>query len=160
MKLFDSKNKEFIRWCNLYVESSGEKAIIVSCFNHGGLSAKIPGTAEIVNNENMSALGTAIIDKLKECTYKPEFDYSTHKKSDWPAFIASGLKTIKTFEKTFIQYQVRGVNESNLIYEIRSPELGNNISLRLSFNANDPASNIAQNIIKLNDFFNKCKKIT
>ena len=158
--MFKLKKTKFIRWCNLYIEASGEKAIVVSCFNHGGLSAEIPGSAEIINNENISDLGTATIKKINECTYDQKFDYSAHTKSDWPAYMASGLKTVKTFEKTFIQYQVRGVNESNLFYEICSPELDNNISLRISFNANDQASKIGQIIIKLNDFFKKCKKIT
>lgn len=128
--------------------------------NHGGLFAEIPDQSSECALSEDTELGSLIKEKLECCKYKSNFDYSKHTKKDWPAYVLSGLKTMKAFEKQFICYSIRGINESNHFYRIESPELGNNIRLSILSSASEIDSQIGTEALKLHKFYLKSEEIT
>ncbi len=83
------------------------------------------------------ALKGAIQAALDCCEYEESFNYYGQKRTDWPAFQASGYKTVKRFEADFIRLGIRGANEKNFFYEVSSPEFGDfGLHLKIVVNAN------------------------
>lgn len=91
-------------------------------FNHGGATAEKPGEASIIRFSDAQALTNAVKFALQNCEYRESFDYGRQNRVDWPAFQASGYKSVSGFESAFIRLEVRGVNNANLYYDITSPE--------------------------------------
>jgi hypothetical protein len=116
--------REFFRAANVYCRSDADQAIVVSVYNHGGLMAEKPGGASIVKLSDPAALHEAVRAALDACEYAEDFNYSQTKPSDWPAYQASGYKTVKKFEAEFIRLPVKGVNEKNFFYDVTTPDFG------------------------------------
>ncbi|HEX2751412.1 MAG TPA: hypothetical protein VHM91_25605 [Verrucomicrobiales bacterium] len=109
---------------------------MASVFNHGGLIAEKPGGSVVVKFSEPAAIHSAILAALEACEYEETFNYSGRKKSDWPAWQASGCKTIKQFETGFVRLSVKGVNAKNLFYAVTTPEFGDyELHLAISVNA-------------------------
>jgi hypothetical protein len=104
---------------------------VAAVYEHGGMTAEKPGGTSNIAFADPIALNHAIRDALEACEFKAKFDYSNQKGSDWPAFQASGYKTIRKFEASFIRIDIRGANEKNAIYEASTQELGE-FGLRLN----------------------------
>lgn len=145
--------KKYVRFCHLYLEKDGERALVAACYNHAGLFAEIPNSVGETRQSETSLLGTLILETLASCVFQEDFDYSQRKAKDWPAYITSGLKTITSFETQFLCYTIEGVNESNLSYRVTSPRLRNNIELSLLFNASELAFQIGIDTVKLHRFY-------
>jgi hypothetical protein len=118
------KEREFFRACNVYCRPESDQAIVAAVLNHGGLMHEKSGGASEVAFSDASALGRAIRYAIDCCEYGGDFDYSGSKLKDWPAFQASGYKTVKRFEADFIRLLIKGVNEKNFFYDLISPEFG------------------------------------
>ena len=116
--------REFFKACNVYCRPEADQVIVASVFNHGGLMAEKPGGSTIARFSDSAALNAAVRDALEACEYNEQFNYSDQRKSDWPAYQASGYKTMKRFEAEFIRLLVKGVNEKNFFYDVISPEFG------------------------------------
>lgn len=116
--------RQFFRACNLYCRVESNQVIVASVFNHGGPTAEQPGAATIAKFSDAAELNDAIQSSLDCCEYKEDFNYSQLKRSDWPAYQASGYKKIKRFEGDFIRFYVKGVNDANLFYAVTAPEFG------------------------------------
>src|SRR5690606_7976897 len=158
MKLFSRKEEE--RQCahvaNVYIGS--ESVIIAPCFNHGALSAEIPDEAVKIPLADESSLGEVLKSKWAQSCHKGPTGYSKSTKNDWPAYVISGMKTAKEFEKQYTRYCVRGVNGSNLIYTIRSPRLRNGIELQLAFNATEIPFQVGIELLKIHGFYQQCSQ--
>lgn len=144
----------------MYLLREGGTAIIASTYNHGGLFAEKPEGAVSRKASIIEALGQQIKQKLDECEYKEEFNYSGAKKRDWPAYKEAGLKTIKTFESNFARYSIRGANDANIIWQIASPELENGVDLHSTISASASAAEIGEWVNKFHDFFLKVERVT
>lgn len=120
----------FIRYCGVYCNSHAENAIVTAMFNHGGPIAEIPGGAVSVTYTDQKAMDQAVREALEGCIYELDYNYKDSKRSDWPAFKASGYRTIRKFEADYVYLRVKGANASNLYYFLESPEFGAN-SIRL-----------------------------
>src|SRR4051794_34486291 len=134
--LFGALMREYFRACNVYCRPETNRAIVAAVYNHGGLTAEKPGGAAAVAFADAEALTRAIQAALDGCEYGGEFDYSGLRRTDWPAFRASGYKVVRRFEADFIRLGVRGVNEKNLFYAVTSPEFGDfGLHLKVTVNA-------------------------
>ena len=116
--------REYFRACNVYCRPEADQAIVAAVYNHGGFMAEKPGRATLVKFSDSANLHEAICAALDECEYGEDFNYSDRKKSDWPAYQASGYKSMKRFEEEFIRLLVQGVNEKNYFYDVTTPEFG------------------------------------
>jgi hypothetical protein len=127
---------EYFRACNVYCRPDADQVIVASVYNHGGLMAEKQGGASIVKFSDPASLHDAIRAALDACEYDAHFNYSDQKKSDWPAYQASGYKTMKKFEAEFIRLLVKGVNEKNFFYDVTTPEFGElGLHLRVTVNS-------------------------
>lgn len=97
--------------------------------------AEKPGGTKVVKFSDSAELHEAVRAALNACEYEENFNYSDQKKSDWPAYQASGFKTIKRFEAEFIRLLVKGVNEKNLFYDVTTPAFGD-LGLHLTVTVN------------------------
>jgi len=132
----DVPAREFFKACNVYCRPDADQVIVASVYNHGGLMAEKPGGALIVKYSDSVALNAAVRAALDACEYEEDFNYSDQKKSDWPAFQASGYKTMKRFEADFIRLLVKGTNEKNFFYDVTTPEFGDfGMHLTITVNA-------------------------
>jgi hypothetical protein len=137
---FGGVMREFFKACNVYCHPESNQAIVAAVYNHGGLTAEKPGGAAVVPLADSHALKHAIQAALDSCEYEENFNYSGLKRTDWPAFQASGYKTVKRFEGEFIRLHMRGVNEKNLLYEVTSPTFGDfGLHLKVIVNASTEA---------------------
>src|SRR5688572_18467745 len=67
-------------------------------------------------------LGTAVASAMKQ-TARRTRNLRDVKASDWPAYRASGEKSIRQFERLFVAIEVEGANEANLVAVVTgSPE--------------------------------------
>lgn len=67
-----------------------------------------------ISDENF---GEAIKRNLDKFRVK-EDDLTKRKLTDWPSYKASGLKTVKEFEKKYLRISISGANEANLILDL------------------------------------------
>lgn len=129
--------REFFRACNVYCQPEVDQVVVAAVYNHGGLLAEMPGRATIGKFSDSVKLHDAVRAALGACEYEPDFDYFHRKRSDWPAYQASGYKTIKRFEAEFIRLMVKGGTEKNAWYDVTSPEFGElGLHLTVTVNAN------------------------
>jgi hypothetical protein len=129
--------REFFRACNVYCRPESNQVIVAAVYNHGGLTAEMPAGASVFAFSDSDALKRAIQAALDRCEYEEKFNYSGLKPTDWPAFQASGYKTVKRFETEFIPLAIRGVNVKNFFYEVSSPGFGDfGLHLKIVVNAN------------------------
>ena len=115
-----------------------------------------------VSKSNLSdpkSLGELVKEKFDSCEYEEEFDYSKQKKSDWPAYQASSIKTIKEFERQYIWYRIRGANEYNITYIIESPNLSNDVHLTKAFTMGTDAVGIVSMLSDFHRFFQKVENV-
>jgi hypothetical protein len=64
-----------------------------------------------------------------------ECEARIQKKSDWPSYRASGIRSIREFEKTFLSIGVIAVNETELFYDAATqPDGEEEISLHTTLN--------------------------
>ncbi len=122
--------REFIRWCDVFVDSAGQHVIVAACFNHGGLSAEMPDGAAVHDAGDVAVVGAAVHSALEQCRFEKAFNYSAAKKSEWPAYRVSGVRSMRQFEQEWTRLQVRGANEYNVTWEVSGPEIGDH-GLRL-----------------------------
>ncbi|MBI3407960.1 MAG: hypothetical protein HY040_06345 [Planctomycetes bacterium] len=129
--------REYFKACNVYCRPESNQAIVAAVFNHGGMTAEKPGDTSVVAFSDSEALKRTIKAALDRCEYEENCNYLGSKRTDWPAFQASGYKTVKRFEADFIRLDIRGVNEKNFFYEATSPDFGDfGLHLKLIVNAN------------------------
>ena len=130
------KKHKLIKSATVYI-SPGYNRIIIAPkhINQDGIQYEQDACFVYELNVNEEKLGTEIINCLNLYSYK-EAQLQFLKRSDWPAFRYSNLKTIKTFQENYIGIDVSGVNDSNLILRIECP-IGKTdllISSYISFN--------------------------
>lgn len=121
----------FVRACALYAPVEGETALVAAMFNHGGLFAERDDGVVAVPARDAVAIGRAVREALDGTVYETEFNYRESKKTDWPAFRASGCRSVAAFERQFGRFYITGSDASNTLYRIESPVIGR-FSLRLT----------------------------
>ena len=147
---------EFFRACKLYCQPDVDQAIVVAVYNHAGLIAEKSGGAIVVKFSNSVALHDSVRGALEACEYEANFDYSDQRRSDWPAYRASGCKSIERFESEFIALLVKGVNEKNHFYDLNSPGFGE-CGLHLTVTVNASSGNYAEAVHYLVNSYLACK---
>jgi hypothetical protein len=127
-------SKDFVRACNVYISRKRGQVMVASVFNHAGLWVESP-TPVLESMNEPAVLGAQVKEQLAACVFEPEFNYRDRKKSEWPAYRASGHPSMSAFEKEFARYIVHGANEANLIWVAESGKVNNEFTLKSSINA-------------------------
>jgi hypothetical protein len=150
--------REYFRACNVYCQPAVDQVVVAAVYNHGGLMAEMPGGATVVKFTDTKTLHEAVRSALENCVYEENFNYSDLKRSDWPAYQASGYKTIKRFEADFVMLLVKGVNDANLFYDVTAPEFGK-LGLHLTVTVNGHSGNYGEAIHYIIQSYMACKAI-
>ncbi len=111
----------FVRWCNVYLEIDGDRAIVATCFNHDGLCAEMPDGSVVIDARGDGELGQAVLSALASCEHRSDFNYRDSKPSDWPAYQASKERSIRAFEQRWRYLMVRGANSHNVTWQLEAP---------------------------------------
>ena len=117
MKWFKSKNekKQFPKMITAYLSQEYDKILLAPFFVDESWMHYEQNEIEVLKFDvSDQILGESIKHNLNLFAEKND-DLTKRNKSDWPAFKASNLKTIKEFEAKFSRISISGLNEANLI---------------------------------------------
>ena len=88
-------------------------------------------------------LGQITLNALRATRIKILNINTMRKKSDWPAFKISKVKSMRKFEQDFICMHIRAANEMNLIYQIDGdPYVGSELHVSASISSAAKPENI------------------
>lgn len=107
----------------VFIARSGERAVVVTMHvNEYGILFEDDSARILEAPLSPDAIGTAVRAAMMG-TARRSRDLRQARMSDWPAFRASGLRTVKSFEAEFIAIDVDAANDANLVAVITgSPE--------------------------------------
>jgi hypothetical protein len=141
----------FVRCCNVYLPAAGGQVLIAGMCNHGGLFAEVEGGVEAWAPGEPHELGELLSRKLEECRFSEGFD-AARRRTEWPAYRASGMKTTKEFERRYTAYFVRGANAANVTWQIESPRFVNEASLVSSRSAGTSHADMGRWVLDFHRF--------
>lgn len=141
--------KQFQRACVVYFERDGDRVLIASLLNRDDIWTEQPDGVVVVNRMEPIGLGEALKAQLAKCVMQPAFNFRGMKKADWPAFIASGARSITAFEKAYARYNVAGANEANLFWVAESGKVNNEFTLKSSINAHADAPETGEWMVRM-----------
>jgi hypothetical protein len=116
--LFPRKPAE--RGAAVFIDRAGSQAIVVAMHYNGvgGFLFEDEQPTVVAAPIESPVLGTTILAALCRTEVRPETSHRDSKKSAWPAYRASGSKSIRAFEAEYLRLQVRGANTANVTYVI------------------------------------------
>ncbi len=122
MMLFKrSKNPQLKKSVAVYISYLHGKIIICPRHqNNAGIRYEQDLCSLLALPVEPSTLGDEVLRNFHLFSLKDK-NLRDQKKSDWPAFKFSTLKTVKAFEESYFFLDVSGNNESNLILTIEAP---------------------------------------
>ncbi len=122
--MFFRKNRELQKSVTLYISKAHNKIIVCPrCVNNAGIIYEHEPCTLLNFPPDHSVLGEEVLRNFHLFGLKDK-NLRDQKKSDWPAFKSSGLKTIKSFEDSFVPIFISGNNESNIMLSIEAPLAG------------------------------------
>jgi hypothetical protein len=126
----DPSTSRIRRHACVFISRDGGRTIVVTMHhNQDGVLCE-DQTPIVLESPSDLVLGESAFAALK-ATSRIVLDLRNFKASDWPAYIASGERSIREFEKDFVAVHISAANEFNLIFEIEGfPE--NDAELRVT----------------------------
>ena len=141
------RDPPFERVVQLYCR--GPRFIVAAThFTRDGIHVEQPAPV-VLEVARPVELGMAFRTAFDACSRR-EVDLSAWKKSDWPAFRASGLRSIKAFEREYTAMQCVGLNPSNAVVRASAqcpddPEL----ELSIAFNPLLDPGQVGERLLRL-----------
>jgi hypothetical protein len=152
--------ENFTRTCAVYVSRTDDVALIAAMLNHAGAYTEMPGGVAVVRATDFDAVGRAVQEKLDACRFEPRFDHRGRKKTDWPAYLASGMRSTTAFERRFVRLSVAGLHGETRQWKALSPEFFNGACLHALSSWSGPAEERGEWLITLARFFIEVEKKT
>lgn len=106
------------RHVSVFISRKADKAVIVPMHCHEGVYIEDENVAFTDTPLDPHALGTLIREALMLSQLRSGDGWRSGSPRQWPAFRASGARTVKSFERDYIRISVVGANEANIIWEI------------------------------------------
>jgi hypothetical protein len=134
----------------VHVYVSADKAIVAAMHrNLAGIYYEQAAPVVLVGPSDAATLGAAFKRAFDGFSVK-DANLRQHKRSDWPAYKASGLRTLKDFEARFRHVSCSGLDDANMIVQASTAHPGDkSISLNISFNPALPPSRIGEHLMQL-----------
>ena len=142
-----------LRESHIYLPTEKNPAIVVPVYQAGGGFAVEQETCTVLTDwRDPVKLATALLSTLKQFSLKNVDLRSRGKRTDWPVFRASGCKTLREFEATYLCIIVRAVNEAELFYDAYAkPEHEEDITLHATLNPCVLDIEIGRKLLRLYD---------
>ena len=107
----------------VFIARSGVAAVVVTMHvNDDGIWHEDETPIVLQGPLIAEALGTTAASAMKQTARRTKNLRDT-KASDWPAYRASGERSVRQFERQFVAIEVEGANEANLVAVVTgSPE--------------------------------------
>jgi len=104
----------------VFVSRNDETAIIVALHYNGPKGLLFEDEHPVVLRGPLEAtrLGHETKVALEKMQIRAYVSFANDKLKDWPAFKASRMKSGRKFEQEFIDIELSGANEANLVYAI------------------------------------------
>jgi len=134
----------------VFVSRHDETAIIVALHYNGPKGLLFEDIHPVVLRGPLEAatLGCETKAALEKTQIRPPVSFANHKLKDWPAFKASRMKTVRQFEQDFIDIQLSGANEVNLVYLIEGyPEKDSELKVLASISSGAAPDKLGEQII-------------
>lgn len=134
-------NRKHRKRSSLFIDRAGTCAIVVP-LHYNGRGGFLYESDPVVLRPLPAPeeLGLALNDAMNGSQVKPERSHRGAKLTDWPAYKASGARSVKRFEADFVAIHVSGANEENIIYLIEGyPEKNAELRVLASANPKPPA---------------------
>lgn len=132
--------------CLVYLPRDMGQAIVAGVHFAGYLWSK-PDMIDVIEMGDHKALGDAAHDRWEQCIQKP-YDGPRQNRTDYPAYQASGARSLRQFEDDWVYYRLEGWNASNFGLTVESQERADHLSLRTSIAAGKPWE-LGQRLMKM-----------
>jgi hypothetical protein len=106
------------RHASVFISRNADKAVIVPMHFHEGVYVEDESVTSTETPLDPRLLGTLIREALMRSQCRSGNAWRGGSPRQWPAFRASGVRTVKSFERDYIRVSVVGANEANIIWEI------------------------------------------
>lgn len=108
---------------SVFVARTGSLAIVVTMHqNQDGIWYEDDTPSVLREPLTATELGQAVARAMQGTSKRPK-NLGITKPSDWPAYRASGARSVRRFEDEFIHLTIDGANEANLVAVVTgSPE--------------------------------------
>jgi hypothetical protein len=117
-------NKKLKKSVAIYISQLHKQVIICPRhINNAGLRYEQENCTLLNFPVDYTTLGDEVLRNFDLFSLKDK-NLRDQKRTDWPAFKCSKLKTVKSFEDTFLSMNIAGNNESNIILSIEAPLSG------------------------------------
>ena len=117
-------NQQFKKSVAIYISQLHNQVIICPRYiNDAGLIYEQENCTLLKLPLDYSTLGDEVLRNLDLFSLKDK-NLRDQKRTDWPAFKHSKLKSIKSFEEAFLAMNISGNNQSNIILSIEAPLSG------------------------------------
>jgi hypothetical protein len=147
-KLFPAAQVPVIKGVHVYFSKTG---VIVAALhqNHAGILFEQDEPIFIEGEPNCDELGDAFRVAFERFSINDK-NLSTAKKSEWPAYLASGCRSVKDFERKFRPIICTSTNASNTVVRATTAHPSHDgIELSVSFNPLLPSPGIGTQLLHL-----------
>lgn len=145
--LFPARQKQVERLVQIYC--SGSRFIVAAMHQVPGGMYYEQAAPAVIEVREPADLGVAFRTAFDAFSVRDR-DMSSMKKSDWPAYIASGLRSMKAFEREYIAIQCLGLNPSNAVVRAcRLHPADPAMELSITFNPLSDADEIGVALLRL-----------
>jgi len=139
-----------LRRACIYLGVNFKQAIVTALHhNSAGISFEQDGPAVIADWRRAPGLGVALRLALERFSPR-ERNLRDLKKTEWPSYRASSLRSVREFEAAYICISVQALNEAELFYDAYAyPPGEEDIALHVTLNRYGPDDVIERKILKL-----------
>ncbi len=151
--------EKFTKACAVFVSRTDDTVLVAAMWNHGGAFVDMDDGVAFCDAADFEAVGRVVMERLAACRFEPKFDHRGRKKSDWPAFRASKMKSMRAFEDRFVRLSVHGLHGETFYWEVMSPEFFNGSRLQTVVTPGSPSAR-GESLVELARFFVEVEKKT
>src|SRR5580658_5727022 len=124
-----------LKQAHIYLVDDAKPAIVAAMHhNAAGIFYEQDEVVVVVDWRQSSPLVAALRSALERFSFRDR-NLRDSKRSEWPAYRASGCRSVQEFESSYICITVRPANEAEIIYIAEARPLGEE-EIRLSVTAN------------------------
>ena len=139
-----------IRQARVFLPGDDQPAIVSPLhYNAAGIHYEQAEPIVVASWRDAAPLAVALRLALRQFVFCDR-NLRESKKTDWPAYRASGCRSVREFERQFLCLSVRAVNEAELFYDAEARPRGEKqITLHVLLNRYHQDNEFAQPLLRL-----------